>query len=197
MREIWKSAPELVGRYEVSNLGRVRSIDRIVTVCERSPNRCARRKRQYSRRVKGHILSGTTHPSGYRFILISACNGDYGVKRLPIHRLVAQAFVPNPDKKPFVNHIDGNKSNNVSTNLEWCTNSENQLHSSRVLGNKPWNRKAIVCVETGAVFECAADAARIMFNKHNKAAASNINMCANHNNPRKTYLGYHWDRPTD
>jgi hypothetical protein len=54
-----------------------------------------------------------------------------------IHRLIAESFIPNPENKRTVNHIDGNTENNDITNLEWATDSENQIHSYRVLGRKP------------------------------------------------------------
>ena len=64
---------------------------------------------------------------GYRRVSITYENGS--AQRHYVHRLVAEAFVPNPENKPFVNHIDGNKSNNSSNNLEWVTNQENIIHA--------------------------------------------------------------------
>lgn len=59
-----------------------------------------------------------------------------------VHRLIAEAFIPNPAKKPCINHIDGNRHNNSVSNLEWCSYSENSLHSYRKLGRKaPWEDK--------------------------------------------------------
>ena len=91
-----------------------------------------------------------------------------------IHRLVAQAFIPNPDKKPQINHIDGNKQNNCIDNLEWVTNSENQTHKYKKLGYKDntatrikkrancgkANMKKVICIETGKEYESARIASK-------------------------------------
>lgn len=97
--------------YFVTNLGRVFSV------------RAHSKKREYS---KTRIRSG----SAYLSVMI-------GRKRVSIHRLVATAFIPNPDKKPQINHIDGNKFNNRVDNLEWCTQSENVKHAFKAGLNKP------------------------------------------------------------
>lgn len=78
---------------------------------------CGRIKNKYER-----ILGGSLHKDGYIFVTL---NG----KQIPLHRLVATAFIPNPENKPEINHKDGNKQNNFVNNLEWCTRSENQTHA--------------------------------------------------------------------
>ena len=112
----------------------------------------------------GYVLKMHKMPKGYMKVLL--CDkGDELYKT--VHRLVAEAFIPNPDGKPQVNHIDGDKQNNHVSNLEWVTNSENQLHSWDVLGKtpavgNPFNRKPVRCVETGDIYESAKDAAKSM-----------------------------------
>jgi len=116
MIELWKSIPGYEGIYEVSNLGRVRSLDRL----RKNPNGMAK--------FKGRIITGN-HGGKHYFQV--ALHKDGRKQYYSVHRLVAEAFIPNPDNKPQVNHIDGNKQNNVYTNLEWATPSENILHSFR------------------------------------------------------------------
>lgn len=69
-------------------------------------------------------INGWIQNTGYRTVNINS-------KKYSIHRLVAEAFIDNPENKPFVNHIDGNKLNNCVDNLEWCTNKENVQHAYR------------------------------------------------------------------
>ena len=105
-------------------------------------------------------------------------NGYYRVKlwdkgksqNCLIHRLVAIAFVPNPENKPEVNHVDGNKANNTASNLEWVTGAENKRHCREVLGkvNRSPNtdaahnacKKRVRCLDTGAEYESITEAAK-------------------------------------
>lgn len=108
-KEIWKSVKGYEGLYEVSNLGRVRSIDRIVR-CNSGINI-----------IKGCILKQYLEKKGY--LRVHLCNKQIG-KHFLVHRLVAEAFIPNPDNKPTVNHINHDRTDNRVENLEWATFSE-------------------------------------------------------------------------
>lgn len=118
MEEIWKDVIGFEGLYQVSNLGRVRSIDRIV------PNR----EGVYLRRL-GQIKK--SHPNKQGYLRVNLSEGTKGAKNIAkfVHRLVAEAFIPNPENKPQVNHIDLNKANNRIDNLEWVTSRENARHA--------------------------------------------------------------------
>ena len=113
--EIWKAHPEYSG-IEVSNLGRVRTLDKMVW------------NGWGTWLMKGRVLKQDECTNGYLQVCIKA-NGKFIKQR--IHRLVAQTFIPNPDNLPQVNHKNCNRADNRVSNLEWCSNSYNQKYRNK------------------------------------------------------------------
>lgn len=144
MKEKWKDIPGYEGRYQISNKGRVKTLN-------------------YKRTGKAKILKHDKTWNGYHTIVLRI--GGAGSKQIHplISRLVASAFIPNPNGKDFVNHKDGNRDNNSVENLEWVSREENELHKIYVLGNPSGcciPPCKIYCVETGEEYRSISYAAK-------------------------------------
>lgn len=155
MTEEWR-AIEGYDAYEVSNFGRVRSKDRYVNI------------RSYGQRlIPGQILKGESNQHRHGYWTVSLCSKSKH-RNFQIHRLVAQAFIPNPENKPQVNHIDNNPSNNRVDNLEWVTAQENVDWMIKCGRQVSYKRPIKATnIETGEVlmFESSIDAARHGFQR--------------------------------
>lgn len=178
--EVWKDIKDYEGLYQVSNTGKVKSI-----------------------RTNGKLLKLHEDKGGY---LIAYLYKKSKYKCFKIHRLVANAFIPNQEEKRTVNHIDGNKKNNSVNNLEWATHSENIIHANKTglrtvteaqrkaaseNGKKTCElnrpKKAVFCISNGTkiYYESAHAAGRAVHGN-----ASPIIACCKGRN--KTYKGYEW-----
>lgn len=127
---------DFTGKYMVSDKGRVKSVDKY-----------SQKQHQF---YKGHILSQRNSSKSHirsktKYKAITLYDNGKQVD-VEVHRLVATAFLPNLENKKCVNHKDGNGSNNDVTNLEWCTHSENVVHSIEKLGHDPrkWKSKKVI-----------------------------------------------------
>lgn len=168
MREIWKDVVGYEGYYQISNLGNV-----------------MRNKKQ---------LKKIVDKNGYVFVRLYK-NGKQ--KHFSVHRLVAVAFIPNPQNLPEVNHIDANKENNFVNNLEWCTHTENMVHAkimklqkfNPLKGSLNPNSKSVMQYDTDGnfikIWDCMESAAKSLHGNRR-----NIYKACNHK--QKSAYGYIW-----
>lgn len=159
LNEEWRIVED-APQYEVSNLGNIRHI-----------------KRKQNRKLQ-------VCNSGYQTVGVKI---DGKLHLLLIHRLVAKAFIPNPENKEQVNHIDENKFNNTVSNLEWATPKENANHGTRNerINNKEKQGKKVFCVELNKTFSSIGEAAK-------ETGLWRSNICSCCRGVAKTTGGYHW-----
>lgn len=122
MEEIWKDIAGYEGYYQISNLGNVKSLSRVV-------GKSNGKNYRVTEKLRKSFLNGNGYP------MVSLAKGS--IVNVFVHRLLAEAFIPNPENKPQVNHKDSNKTNYSIENLEWVTNKENAQHHARSSHFKP------------------------------------------------------------
>lgn len=151
--EVWKDIHGFEGKYQVSSIGRVKSVDRILP-----------HKTHGTWHIKERILKPHwSGPGHWKYLTVFLHYGEGKAKCTRVHRLVAETFIPNPDNLPQINHIDGNKENNSVSNLEWVTALENTSHAwknglcNNIVKAK---QRPVINVDTGERFDSVADAER-------------------------------------
>lgn len=198
--EIWKDIKRYEGQYQVSNFGRIKSLDRFITQLNNG--------KLITRRYPGKMFNlKPENKTGYVPAVLTKHNI---AKYYLVHRLVAEAFIPNPDNLPQVNHKDENTSNNCVDNLEWCTNSYNVNYGSRNdkvrnalknikrseewhrrqseahKGKPAWNKgmtRPVICLDQDITFAGAVEAAKWLGTVDSPAvqfAATHTACCAGH-----------------
>lgn len=127
MNEIWKPVKGYEGLYEVSNLGRVKSLGHYVSY--------VRGDSAISYKTKPKIMKPQSRQHGYLGVQLHGKGGHKtrNFKTFSIHRLVAEAFIENPDNLPEVNHKDEDKTNNCVDNLEWISHRDNTVYGTAQL----------------------------------------------------------------
>ena len=190
MQEIWKDIKNYEGLYQISNLGKIKSLERKV-------------KNQKGNRTVKEIILKCSEGKSYVQVTLSKKN-NYKTKL--VHRLVAEAFIPNPNNLSEVNHIDGNKHNNNVNNLEWVSRYDNMQHAKKLglintlKGNKSYwynkygiehsRSKKIVQIEKNnkkviKIWNSLADVKR-------ELGIHQSNICKCCEGKRKTTGGYIW-----
>ena len=185
--ENWKDIKGYEGLYQVSDCGRIKSLARDVYSLNG----------KLAYHTKERILVPFLDRGGYQYVNLSK-NGR--VKKESVHRLVAMAFLPNPENKPQINHKNEIKIDNFVENLEWCTSVYNNNYGTRnsrmiqnrrsyKLGNHP-QAKPVFCVELNKTFDCA-----IRAEKELGICASSISQVCK--GKLKTTGGFHWKYAND
>lgn len=180
--EEWRTIPDWE-RYMVSSYGRIVALD--------LPYKCG----SYLARRKPKLLRLNTNKGNPPYYVISLSNGNKCSRGFVVHRLVAKAFIPNPDNLPYINHKDENSLNNHVDNLEWCTQQYNcnyGTHNARMaktLSETAYQKRKVVQLTLDNEFVKAFDSIKDAADTNNIHRAS-ISICCR--KPNRTGKGYRW-----
>ena len=177
--EVWKPVKGFEGQYEVSDLARVRSIDKYRRVLDV-------KGQEHFRFVKGIIRKQQLMPNGYYAVSLKN-NGKE--KRMYVHRIVADAFIPNNNNLPEINHKDENKANNLPCNLEWCDRVYNNEYGTA--------RQRMRMTKSRQIEQLTLDGRHVAYYDSGNQAArtTNYNRSSIHraiNGTQKSAYGYQW-----
>lgn len=180
-KEEWKDIKGFEGYYQISNKGRVQSLDRYVIANNHGGQKL----------LKGKIMKLapviTKRKEATHYLCVNLRKDGYN-EVYKVHRLVAEAFIPNPNNLPIPNHIDGNKANNDVSNLEWTTYGENNQHALDMNLRKP-RGKVVIQYDLNHNFICeyksVTEASRIT-----GLGRGSISHCLN--GRQESYMGYIW-----
>ena len=180
MREEWRPVVGYEGLYEVSNMGRVKSVERM------------KWNGKGYQKIPERILKTIENIWGYLLVNLYQ---DGKMKSCSVHRLVATAFLPNPYNLPVINHRDENKQNNIVSNLEWCTYSHNNTYNDRAkkIGEKqrndPKRSKSVIGIDriTGLIVEFPST-----MEAERKLGIAHSHICACCKGKLKSAGGFYW-----
>ena len=179
IEEIWKDIPEYEGLYQASNLGRIKRLKGVVRI-----------GRGNTRVLPERICKPSQLKNGYLSVRLSK-NGVE--KTMYVHRIIASVFIPNPNCLSQVNHRDECITNNVASNLEWCTQQYNLTYGTRVHRVRQRLCRPVKCCSKDgvviSVYDGISDAVRFL--NLPKTAIPNIIGCCNGN--KRTAYGYKWE----
>lgn len=176
--EEWRDVPGYEGKYQVSNFGNVKTLTRIVT----------EHRRSYIR--QGKILNKYYSGEKIGYYKVKLYNGDRTFKSAPVHRLVAEVFIGNPNNYLEINHIDGNPKNNHVSNLEFCTKEQNVKHAYDTGLKRKENYVGEACVFSKLTEEqvlairkeyAEGNVFQITLGRKYNTTTTNINMIVNRN----------------